>query len=298
MLAEMSQDAAWPRAGAWPDFDGTASDAVLIGIGTHETSISLTRADTTPAAVRAALPRFSPFAYGASRPVAALRVADAGDIEHPDRNEADATAAVREAAASARLTIVLGGDNAATVPAALGGFGDNIATAGLITVDAHHDLRDGVSNGSPVRRLVEAGLAPKRIVQIGIQDFTNSAEYARRAEQSGVTVISRAECEEAPMREIARRALDIAASGGGPIHIDIDVDACDRSVVPACPASAPGGLSAWQMRSLVRALTEHTAVRSIDFTEVDATADTEDGRTVRLVALCVLEALAGLAERG
>ena len=34
-------------------------------------------------------------------------------------------------------------------------------------------------------------------------------------------------------------------------------------------------------------------VVSVDLTEVDATADTADGRTVRLVALCVLEAAAG-----
>ena len=33
-----------------------------------------------------------------------------------------------------------------------------LANAGLITLDAHHDLRDGRSNGSPVRRLIEMGL--------------------------------------------------------------------------------------------------------------------------------------------
>ena len=32
-------------------------------------------------------------------------------------------------------------------------------------------------------------------------------------------------------------------------------------------------------------------------TELDAALDTADGRTVRLAALCVLEALAGLATR-
>ena len=38
-------------------------------------------------------------------------------------------------------------------------------------------------------------------------------------------------------------------------------------------------------------------VRAIDITEVDATNDTADGRTVRLAALCVVEAAAGLALR-
>jgi formiminoglutamase len=38
-------------------------------------------------------------------------------------------------------------------------------------------------------------------------------------------------------------------------------------------------------------------VTSIDLTEVDATADAADHRTVRLAALCVLEAIAGVEER-
>jgi formiminoglutamase len=38
-------------------------------------------------------------------------------------------------------------------------------------------------------------------------------------------------------------------------------------------------------------------VRAIDITEVDATRDAADERTVRLAALCVVEAAAGLALR-
>jgi formiminoglutamase len=38
-------------------------------------------------------------------------------------------------------------------------------------------------------------------------------------------------------------------------------------------------------------------VRGMDVTEIDATADAADGRTVRLAALLVLEAAAGLAQR-
>jgi formiminoglutamase len=38
-------------------------------------------------------------------------------------------------------------------------------------------------------------------------------------------------------------------------------------------------------------------VTSLDIAEVDATRDAADGRTVRLAALVVLEAIAGFAER-
>jgi len=72
---------------------------------------------------------------------------------------------------------------------------------------------------------------------------------------------------------------------------------CDRSAAPACPASVPGGIAAWELRVAARAAGEHPSVESIDFAEVDSTADAADGRTVRLVALCVLEAAAGLEAR-
>ncbi|WP_425843946.1 arginase family protein [Agrococcus sp. TSP3-2-1] len=295
--AALPHDPSWPRAGDWPAL-GSADgplDAVLVGLGTHATSISPTAAHGTPPAVRAALRRSSPHAAGVD--LAALRLADAGDAADPDGDEPAAAALVARAAARARLVLGIGGDNAATVPAALGAWGERIGTAGLITIDAHHDLRDGRSNGSPVRRLLEAGLDGRRVVQIGIQDFANSDAYARRAADAGITVIRRDACEEAPIREIAARAIAIAAAAGGPVHVDVDVDACDRAAAPGCPASLPGGLSAWQLRQLVRALASASEVTSIDFTEVDASADTPDGRTVRLVAVCVLEALAGLASR-
>jgi formiminoglutamase len=97
---------------------------------------------------------------------------------------------------------------------------------------------------------------------------------------------------------VMARAIEIASGPDrGPVHVDLDVDVCDRSVAPACPASVPGGLSAYQLRRAARAAARAPSVIGIDLTEVDATADTPDGRTVRLVALCVLEAAAGFLAR-
>lgn len=307
----LSHDPLWPRAGGWPSASSLPADApidvALLGIPTWRTSLSPTGAQGTPAAVREALRRYS-FALvpdpGDPRPGArapeALAIADFGDVYEPDgpAGEARAIAHVAAAAMRSRLVVALGGDNALTVPAALGTWGEELATAGLITLDAHFDLRDGVSNGSPVRRLVEAGLDGARIVQIGIQDFANSAEYARRAAEYGITVVHRDELLRRPIDEVLAEALEIAGSGGGPVHIDLDVDVCDRAVAPGCPASVPGGLAAWELRRAARVLASDDRVRSLDLAEVDASADAPDGRTVRLAALCVLEAAAGVAARG
>ena len=275
----LHDDSRWPRAGDWPA-PVRRADAVVVGIPTYLRSLSPTQAHLTPAAVREALRRYS---FESS-----LLIADAGDALDPDTVDArDFVAAL-----DATLVIALGGDNSATVPVALGR-----RARGLVTVDAHHDLRDGISNGSPVRQLIEAGIDGSRVVQIGIEPFANSRAYASRAADLGITVITREELRHRPIEDVMFEALEIASAGGGTVHVDLDVDVCDRAVAPACPASVPGGISAIELRAAARVAGAHASVASIDLAEVDAAADAPDARTVRLAALCVLEALAGLESR-
>ena len=305
-MLHVTDDPRWPRASSWlaapPMTDEQADqpiDLAVIGVPTHLTSLSPTRADTTPAAIRAALARYSTYSWAHDVDIATLRVRDHGDVADPDGSEGEARvrAAAEAAAGEARVVIALGGDNSATFSVMIGVCGHTLPTAGLITLDAHHDLRDGVSNGSPVQRLIEAGLPGPQIVQIGIADFANSAEYAARARDHGITVITRDALRHRQMEEVMAEALDIAGAAGGPIHVDLDVDVCDRSVAPGCPAAAPGGISADELRQVAFLAGQSPRVRSIDITEIDAAADTDDQRTVRLGALLILEAAAGLASR-
>ncbi len=297
-MSAPKEDQLWPRASTWlrSAEPGRNYDLGLMGIPAHLTSISPTNADTTPAAIRAALQRYSTFNWTTETDVATLSFADFGDVSQPDSEDGEARTSQLAAEASnhSGLAIGLGGDNSVTFAMARGVFGAHIETAGLITLDAHHDLRDGISNGSPVRRLVdELGLDGRRIVQIGIADFSNSPAYAARAKELGIHVIPRSAIRDKGMAEVMAEAVSIAGAAGGPIHVDFDVDVCDRSVVPACPAAAPGGISADEFRQLAFEAGRYSQVRSVDFTEIDASIDSADGRTVRLAALAILELAAG-----
>ena len=161
-MSAPKEDELWPRASAWlrSAEPGRNFDLGLMGIPAHLTSISATDAHTTPAAIRAALQRYSTYNWTTETDVATLSFADFGDVSEPDSEagEARTSQLAAEASAHSGLAIGLGGDNSVTFAMARGVFGSNIETAGLITLDAHHDLRDGISNGSPVRRLIEAGL--------------------------------------------------------------------------------------------------------------------------------------------
>lgn len=300
MATSLPNDSLWPRAGGWPA-PTSGHDILIVGIPTHTTSLSPTHAEGTPDAIREALRRYSTdYVTHAGRLVdlSGLSIADLGDLENVDSDEGrvHAIAEMRHWA-STPLIIALGGDNAATYPVARAIAGDRPETAGLITLDAHFDLRDGRSNGSPVRELLESGFPGEQIVQIGIADFANSSAYAKRAQDAGITVIPRADVTPDTLQGVAEQALTIASAGGGPIHVDIDVDVCDRSVAPATPASLPGGLQANELRRIVRRLAQHPSVASFDITEISHTDDTADQRTVRLAALLVLEIITGYALR-
>jgi arginase family enzyme len=81
------------------------------------------------------------------------------------------------------------------------------------------------------------------------------------------------------------------------IYVDLDVDVCDRSVAPACPAATPGGISADELRQAAFFAGANYKVRAVDITEIDPKRDSKDERTIRLAALLILEIAAGYKTR-
>ncbi len=286
----LPHDPLWPRAHTLfnSEFSGH-SDVTLVGVPASQTSLSPTSAHETPKAIRSALLRYSTAHADQRVSLERLALRDAGDATSPDDNEESAIEQLMKLKAETNLLVALGGDNSITYS----GVKATGAT-GLITLDAHYDLRDGISNGSPVRRLIDAGLDGRRVVQIGIADFSNSTEYAKRAKDFGITVIPRSSLRSRPISDIWAEATSIA---GDKVFVDFDMDVCDRSVVPACPAAAPGGISADEIRQFAFLAGQSKSIIGADITEIDSTKDSSDERTVRLAALVVLEMIAGLSTR-
>lgn len=286
----LPHDPLWPRAHSlFTGEVGGNSDVTLVGIPASQTSLSPTSAHETPAAIRSALLRYSTAHSDPRVSIERLTLRDAGNVSSPDSNEQLAIEQLVKLKAETKLLIALGGDNSVTYSAVKA-----TGATGLITFDAHYDLRDGVSNGSPVRRLIEAGLNGKNVVQIGIADFSNSTEYAKRAKDFGITVIPRSALRSRSVSDVWAEAISIA---GDKVFVDFDMDVCDRSVVPACPAAAPGGISADEIRQFAFLAGSSNSLIGADITEIDSTKDSNDERTVRLAALVVLEMIAGLSTR-
>jgi formiminoglutamase len=286
--------------------DGTP-DITVVGAPISKASISPSQAWSTPPAFREALARFPTWHAGASADIEQLAVRDGGDVEG-DRDDPDASAAhariedaVTAAAATGRLVAVVGGDNSLTRPAFLGmGRARPDRRWGLLTVDAHHDCRlvvDRSANGTPVRELIEAGLAGNRVAQVGIHPLGNARDHAAWAVSQGIHVHGVAEVRAQGVETVVAAALaELRRCGADAIYVDLDVDVVDRSFAPGCPASLPGGLAPDDLLSAALCLGREPDVEAVDLCEVDALADVA-GITVRLMAASFTALCAGLVGR-
>ena len=292
----LSHDPNWLRAGNWFTKNATA-DLAIIGIGASASALTPNRSHKTPAAIREALFRYSTFSSSLNLDIVEyLNASDFGDVSKPDSQEKTVTE-LTQYYENARTFILLGGDNSITYSGvrALLNFVEP-SKLGVITLDAHHDLRDGISNGSPIKQLLDAGLPGKNVVQIGINNFANSRFYSDRAKKAGITVLHRDSFQKFTPEQIAKKALTKLAKCTH-LYIDIDMDVCDRSVVPAAPAAMPGGISADELRRLASNLAKDKRSNHFDITELDATIDTPDQRSIRLAALLVLEIAAAKVKK-
>ena len=295
---KLAKDGLWQRANTLFKPNLKQADIALLGFPVHKSSITPNSCHLAPKAIRSALARYSTYSASSDVDLRDLKITDLGDVSGADSNNGKKVIAKKVNGLLDRygLLIALGGDNSITYTVASGLFGD-LSRVGLITLDAHHDLRDGNTNGSPVWRLIQAGLPGKNIVQIGISDFANSKEYSNRAKEAGIFVITRAQLRNKSIQDAMKQAFAHLGRNVDHIYVDLDVDVCDRSVAPASPAATPGGISADELRQAAFLAGANYKVRAVDITEIDPKRDSKDERTVRLAALLVLEIAAGYKTR-
>ena len=180
----MADDPKWPRAAAWLSGAHAANPACrlsVLGAPLRLGSITPGRYDLAPQAIREILSRFSTFDLEFDRDLTRIAARDLGDLPLSESTPGQAleplSNAVSRALAETEALVLIGGDNSITRPGCHGAAG-SVERCGLLTLDAHLDLRDlspALSNGNPVRALLADGLPGPQIVQIGIQPFANTA---------------------------------------------------------------------------------------------------------------------------
>ena len=252
----------------------------LVGAPLAAGSVTPGGCDQAPELLRQTLRRIGRYDIETGRQIS-TRIADRGDVEIAGLSIEQATGPIRDAvqfsASVHALTLLVGGNNAVTRPGVLG-LGLPLERVGLITLDAHFDMRDlhqGLSNGNPVRALIADGLAGANIAQIGLASFANSEVMHRDAIAAGNLVITIGEVRLNGVERAIERALAHVAHCEA-IVVDCDIDVIDRSQFPAAPGARPGGMAATDFFRAVRYLASDPRVRVIDLTEWDPPLDPTD----------------------
>ncbi len=291
---------------SWPNLTDlivtadTPAPVGLVGAPLGVGSVTPGRCDLAPALLRATLKRIGRYDVDSGRELA-TRIADHGDVAIEGLTIEAATDPIRAACAASvarhALTLVIGGNNAVTRPA-LHALGMPLSTVGLITLDAHFDLRDtkqGLGNGNPVRALREDGLPGSNIAQVGLASFANSAAMHRDAVEGGHLVVTMGQVRRDGIIQAVSTALAHVAHCRA-IVVDCDIDVIDRGQFPGAPGARPGGMAAHDFFAALRMLAACPKVQLIDLTEWDAPLDPSD-LSALTAGRWVAECLAGFEER-
>ena len=292
--------------GSWPNLaellvsPDSSAPVGLLGAPLAAGSVTPGACDQAPALLRKILPRIGRYDVETARELE-TQVADRGDVALDgltiEQASKPLTDAVAQSALDHALTLLVGGNNAVTRPAVLG-LGGDLEEIGLITLDAHFDMRgteDGLSNGNPVRALMEDGLRGANIAQIGLASFANSQAMHRDAIDAGNCIVTIGDIRRDGMDHAIARALDHVAHCDA-LVIDCDIDVIDRAQLPGAPGARPGGMAVADFFWAVRKLASDPRVHVIDLTEWDPSLDPSD-LSALTAGRWVAECLAGYEMR-
>ena len=272
----------------------------LVGAPLDAGSVTPGRCDLAPGLLRATLRRIGLYDVETGRELK-TQVADHGDVPIAGLSIEEGTpsivAACKASVERHQLTLLAGGNNAVTRPA-VHALGLPLEKVGLITLDAHFDLRDtsaGLGNGNPVRALRDDGLPGRNIAQVGLAAFANSAGMHRDAIEGGHLVVTIGQVRRDGIVQAISTALDHVRHCEA-LVVDCDIDVIDRGQFPGAPGARPGGMAAHDFFAAVRMLAAEHRVRLIDLTEWDPPLDSTD-LSALTAARWVAECLAGFELR-
>ena len=280
-----------------------AEDAkiALIGAPLSKGSVTVGACDRGPATIRAAMKRISTYDLETGLDLSA-RFFDYGDVDVASMMPAEAFAPLRtafsKAISSHDFSIILGGNNAIT-RAGVHALETGLAQTGLITFDAHFDMRDtsaGLTNGNPVQALIDDGMPGANIAQIGLAPFANAKYMHDVALREGNRLYTLSECRARGIADVVTSALDELSKRCAAIYVDFDIDVIERGMAPGAPGARPGGLSTDDFFVAARMIARHPKVKAVDVAEFDPALDLSDISAL-IAARWVAETFAGLAQR-
>jgi arginase len=198
------------------------------------------------------------------------------------------------------MPLVLGGDHSVAL-GTLGGLAAAHGAGGVLWIDAHADINtpdtspSGNVHGMPLAAAL--GLAgaefdspswplpavdPKRVALLGLRQTDEGERKLLR--DAGVRAFTMSEIDRIGVERAVREALD-RVSGGGFVHVSLDMDALDPEVAPGVGTPVRGGLTYREAHLLLELVAESELAGSLEVVEVNPILDRENITALTAVEL-------------
>jgi agmatinase len=160
-----------------------------------------------------------------------------------------------------KFPIVLGGEHSITSPV-VAAMAEKFPAVSVLQIDAHADLRESYmgtrfNHACAMRRVLEHA----RATQVGIRSM--SPEEAKAAPTLPTRIFY-----DVNMRQDSNWIDRVVESLGEQVYITIDVDGMDPAIMPATGTPEPGGLSWYELLSVLRAVISARTVVGCDIVEL------------------------------
>ena len=159
-----------------------------------------------------------------------------------------------------KIPVSLGGDH--SIPfGAIRAMAERFPDFSILHIDAHHDLRKAYqgfthSHASIFRNIMEAGFAPKKLVQVGIRDYCQEEYQYAKSNPRIVCFYDRSLQRQllSGSKTWDELCEQITQALGKEVYISFDIDGLDPSLCPNTGTPVPGGLSFSQWLYLLEVL--------------------------------------------
>jgi agmatinase len=187
------------------------------------------------------------------------------EMELPFDDMADIMAEIRRVVTAVldhdKFPVVLGGEHSITAPV-VAAVATKHSGLSVLQIDAHADLRDTYmgtrfNHACAMRRVLEYA----RCTQVGIRSM--STDEAKVAPTLPTEIFY-----DINMRHDKNWIDQVVESLGETVYITIDCDGMDPAIMPATGTPEPGGLSWYEMLSLLRAVISARNVVGCDLVEL------------------------------
>jgi arginase len=191
------------------------------------------------------------------------------------------------------LPLVLGGDHSLAA-GSVAASADWVRRSsgqplGLIWIDAHGDMNtpdtttSGNVHGMPLAALLgheprelagigtNPSISPEHTVLVGIRNIDQAEKEQIRA--SGIHTFTMKDIDRSGIAVIAERAIAIATSGTGGLHVSFDLDVCDPVIAPGVGTPVRGGFDYREAHMVMELVSDSQRLVALDLVEVNPTLD-------------------------